>query len=844
MPRAPNYISAGAYGDRYAGTYTIGVTEGTTPLVVPAPSATLDELADFLTDGFWSGRQYTFDTSSSNEITVNLTGLTADGRQLARWAMEAWELVADIEFVEVTSGEMITMDDEADGAFAFAPGRGFTTGGVELNVGTGVLGRYGTSIGSYSLQVYIHELGHTLGLGHQGRYNGRAVYGVDDTFSNDSWQMSVMSYFDQRENTGTNASYATLLGPMMADILAIQNLYGASDVTNGATTWGVGSNLPGFLGDFLDGSLSNSEYRGGPVAFTIFDNGGVDHINASSSMTDDRWDMREQHFSDVKGLIGTVGIAAGTAIEHLTSGSGNDTIIGNDLGNRINSGVGHDSINGGAGDDTIRSGTGDDSLDGGGGIDQARFRVASSDFAVIKDGDVYTIVSAEGVDRVTNVEEFVFGDTTLSATDLDARAGTITARDRLLVGGADNDTLTGGDGADTIHGGAGDNTIIGGDGNNLIFSGRGRDSIRSGAGDDTILSGADNDTIRSGDGDDSIDGGVGFDQARFSVAIGDVIVTKDGDTYIIVSAEGVDRVRNVEEFVFGDTTLGAAQMDARAGTITARDRLLLGGADNDTLTGGDGADTIHGGAGDNTIIGGAGNNLIFSGRGRDSITFGDDDDTIDSGDGNNRIWSGDGADTIRSGDGADSIWSGDGNNRIRSGAGDDSITTDDGENTINSGAGDDTITTGDGNNRIWSGDGDDSITTGDGSDFITTGDDNDSIFSGDGRDSIWSGAGDDTIRSGEGNDMIASGYGNDWIFGGAGADTFVFKRGYDHDEINDFELGTDTLRLSGGKSAVDIVSDYATITSGAVVFDFGGDDIITISNLDSLTGLSANIEIF
>ncbi len=76
----------------------------------------------------------------------------------------------------------------------------------------------------------------------------------------------------------------------------------------------------------------------------------------------------------------------------------------------------------------------------------------------------------------------------------------------------------------------------------------------------------------------------------------------------------------------------------------------------------------------------------------------------------------------------------------------------------------------------------------------------------------------------------------------------MFNSGHDSDGIKEFELGIDTLRLSGaltgGKRAADIVSTYATITDGAVVFDFGGDDIITISNLNSLTGLPENIEIF
>ena len=279
--------------------------------------------------------------------------------------------------------------------------------------------------------------------------------------------------------------------------------------------------------------------------------------------------------------------------------------------------------------------------------------------------------------------------------------------------------------------------------------------------------GADNDTITSGVGNDSLDGGTGLDQARFGVAAGDFAVTKDGDVYTVVSAEGVDTLTQVEEFVFGDTTLDAADMDALA-EMHANDPLLVGGAGNDGLTGTEGADRINGGAGNDTITSGGGDDLIWAWEGDNSITSGDDNDTLFSGSGH---------------------------------------------------------------------------------DTIDAGNDNDLINSGAGGDSIDGGAGDDTIHAGDDNDWISGGTGDDVLFGDAGADTFVFNSGHDTDVINDFGIGIDTLRLSGaltgGMTDVEnIISTYATLSNGAVVFDFGGDDIITISNLASLVGLSENIEIF
>lgn len=215
------YIEADAYSNA-TGTYSLSVTETTAP---QEPSdATYEEMADFLIEGP-SGYSITFSAQQASAITVDISGLTATGQRMARWAMEAWEMVANVNFMIQNDGmqgnEMLTVDDEDAGAFAYYPNSGSTsmamgdnTNGVEINVSRSWFNSQGTSLDSYSFQTFVHEFGHALGLHHQGDYNfnGQQIsYANDATFADDSWILSVMSYFSPNENPTTDASYALSL---------------------------------------------------------------------------------------------------------------------------------------------------------------------------------------------------------------------------------------------------------------------------------------------------------------------------------------------------------------------------------------------------------------------------------------------------------------------------------------------------------------------------------------------------------------------------------------------------------------------------------------------------------
>jgi serralysin len=402
--------------------------------------ATLDEMAAFLTDGYWqclgAGRR-SFDTGQGNEITVHLTGLTAQGRQLARWALEAWESVADLRFREVAAGAQIAFDDEDVGAYSASTTLGAGIVSSEVNVSRDWLSAYGSTIDGYSFQTYLHEIGHALGLGHQGPYDGSASYDSDSIFIDDSWQFSVMSYVSQVENTSTRASFAFAATAMMADIIAIQELYGRPDAfsaTAGNTVYRAGASIGGYLGALLDATIggepSPGVYRGDPVAMTLYDRSGIDTVDLSPSITDDRLDLRPARFSDVGGLFGNLGIARGTRIENATGGAGNDTIIGNFCANALRGGggrdvllgggnadrlygnasgdilrgdVGADTLYGGYGRDTLRGGPGSDRSHGGPGADTFELR-AGDGREVVRDFDV------DDGDRVRLARDLWSGD--------------------------------------------------------------------------------------------------------------------------------------------------------------------------------------------------------------------------------------------------------------------------------------------------------------------------------------------------------------------------------------------------------------------------------------------------
>ena len=75
---------------------------GGTGIAAGLPIYTIDQAADYLTNGFWQdkgGAQRSFNVQTGGTITVNINGLDALGKATALQALEAWTAVSGLNFV-------------------------------------------------------------------------------------------------------------------------------------------------------------------------------------------------------------------------------------------------------------------------------------------------------------------------------------------------------------------------------------------------------------------------------------------------------------------------------------------------------------------------------------------------------------------------------------------------------------------------------------------------------------------------------------------------------------------------------------------------------------------------
>ena len=216
---------------------------------------------------------------------------------------------------------------------------------------------------------------------------------------------------------------------------------------------------------------------------------------------------------------------------------------------------------------------------------------------------------------------------------------------------------------------------------------------------------------------------------------------------------------------------------------------------------------------------------------REEVYGGNGDDTLSGNDGNDTIYGDAGADRVFGGAGQDSLLGGDGGDRIEGGTGTDYLFGDLGNDSMYGDEQYDELFGNEGSDRMWGGRG------------------SDVLWGEAGKDRLFGDTGNDWLDGGEGDDQLDGGRGVDQLTGGLGADRFTFRSGSGRDVVTDFSVAEgDTLALDaalvgGNRSMSDaqVIALYAFDLGDAVLFDFGGGQMITLFGVAAPGDLDGSI---
>jgi serralysin len=351
---------------------------------------------------------------------------SAAQRAEARDSIQLWDDLIAPTFVEKNgAGADIQFANSADPAQAYSYYPGATGHQYQSDVFVADPALNPTNLwlgfNGYGATTLVHELGHTLGLSHPGAYNYDP--NLDLTYANyaeyaqDSEQYSIMSYWNAAETGSYIIDWSTFFygnpqTPLLHDVLAIQEMYGADPTTRaGDTVYGFNSTAGNAVFDFAQNPFPY---------LSIYDAGGNDTIDMSGFNASVFVDLHGGEFSSaaqavptaaainahvhavidpifgtqpdisqaavtaisnsyiaynaanlagdtgVSGIAATeynnISIAYGTVIENATGGSARDLLWGNAVDNVLKGMAGNDVLDGFEGKDTLWGGAGADTF--------------------------------------------------------------------------------------------------------------------------------------------------------------------------------------------------------------------------------------------------------------------------------------------------------------------------------------------------------------------------------------------------------------------------------------------------------------------------------------------------
>ncbi|MBV1916948.1 MAG: M10 family metallopeptidase C-terminal domain-containing protein [Sphingomonadaceae bacterium] len=479
-------------------------------ITVPA-----SQITSWLESGYQlAAGQFTFSVPDISSIwpgygygdEIGQAGFSLPGTAMAGAFVSAialWDELIAPDFHQVrddasSRGELriaVTDMDSNQSAYAFYPSWvGGKPGDIWFNP---KFGPWEWDEGGFDFYTMIHEIGHAIGLEH--------LFDAPDAPKElDSHRFSVMSYDQVEEHIVSfgynNGDFFAFYNapepqtPMVLDIAAVQEIYGADpDTRAGDTVYRL------------------KEWS--PALQTIYDAGGNDTIDLSDFTLPSRVDLDSGAYSSI-GMASApqqiahwseifpenarfisyvfeehlqerdmaafeytdnLGIALSSVIENAIGGSANDHLSGNDADNLLIGNNGNDTLVGRSGSDRLEGGSGDDILRG------------DDDFTVA----VGPAAAAPPVEPEILVVTDILGIFGLQLIGL-ARTGSLQIIDSTTPAKASAKTTTVAPAPDSAAAivaeqGSGEDTLLGGDGNDLLDGGPGRDLLIGGAGADLFV---------------------------------------------------------------------------------------------------------------------------------------------------------------------------------------------------------------------------------------------------------------------------------------------------------------------------------------------------------------------